>query len=288
MSAISAAIAAAGVVNFIKALVREELGQEARLYFPSTRRRAVPDGLSTLTIAAASCYCPLDRQGDWIERWPTSPRFLNGMGTQNAALEYHDVLAFKGFAREGPEAVPLNGSSILPTTSSKSRTWHGGSRPMRYPVRRRMDEKHIFPADTDPGRGWSSASRPIYVSEESGGSRPRPARGGADHGSDGVRLSVDQLVHFDPQHAEWNSTSARAAVKPNTCRRWSGWSGSASYCLTEPTSGSDARRSRPKRRSTVNQLTLFRSKAFPAAARTKSTMARTGEHDGPRVSPRGD
>ena len=64
------------------------------------------------------------------------------------------------------------------------------------------DEKHIFPRDTIR-KAAELGFGAIYVSRGKRRDRPRPARSGADHGSDGLWLPVDQRLHLDPQHGRW-------------------------------------------------------------------------------------
>jgi hypothetical protein len=70
------------------------------------------------------------------------------------------------------------------------------------------DEKHIFPRDTIKAAAELGFAA-IYVSEEIGRHRAGPARGGADHGGDGLWLPLDQRVHLDPQHGELDDRPVR-------------------------------------------------------------------------------
>ena len=67
------------------------------------------------------------------------------------------------------------------------------------PFAAEWDEKHIFPRDTIREAAELGFGA-IYVSRGERRDRPRAARGGADHGGDGLWLPVDQRLHLDPQH----------------------------------------------------------------------------------------
>ena len=76
------------------------------------------------------------------------------------------------------------------------------------PFAAEWDEKHIFPRDTIREAAELGFGA-IYVSRGKRRNRPWPARGGADHGGDGLRLPVDQRLHLDPQHGELDDRPLR-------------------------------------------------------------------------------
>jgi alkylation response protein AidB-like acyl-CoA dehydrogenase len=117
------------------------------------------------------------------------------------------------------------------------------------------------------------------------GHRPRPARSGADHGGDGLWLPVHVGVHLDPQHGRMDdrrlgdmdvkvALSARSRIMERI----------ASYCLTEPSSGSDAAALRTKAVREGDDYVVTGAKQFISGGGENEvyvTMVRTGE-DGPK------
>ena len=76
------------------------------------------------------------------------------------------------------------------------------------PFAAEWDEKHIFPRDTIREAAELGFGVDLRVRGKRR-DRPRPARGGADHGGDGLWLPVHQRVHLDPQHGELDDRPLR-------------------------------------------------------------------------------
>ena len=70
------------------------------------------------------------------------------------------------------------------------------------------DEKHIFPQGHDQGRRRARLRGDLRLGGERR-DRARAARGGADHGGDGLWLPLDQRVHLDPQHGRVDARPVR-------------------------------------------------------------------------------
>ena len=70
------------------------------------------------------------------------------------------------------------------------------------------DEKHVFPKDTIKRRGRARLRGDLRLGGERR-DRARAARGGADHGGDGLWLPFDQRVHLDPQHGRVDARPVR-------------------------------------------------------------------------------
>ena len=63
------------------------------------------------------------------------------------------------------------------------------------------DEKHIFPRDTIRQAAELGFGVDLRLRGERR-HRPRPARGGVDHGGDGLWLPLHLGLHLDPQYGE--------------------------------------------------------------------------------------
>ena len=151
------------------------------------------------------------------------------------------------------------------------------------------DEKHIFPRDTIREAAELGFGA-IYVSEESGRHWPRPARGRADHGGDGLRLPVDQRFHLDPQYGALDDRPLRLGRGEAEVPTVDDHDGTDRQLLPDRAilrlrRGGIEDQSGPRRRP----LCRLRDPrpSSPAAARTKSTSRWPGPgEEGPRGSPR--
>ncbi|MEO6215987.1 MAG: acyl-CoA dehydrogenase family protein, partial [Sphingomonas sp.] len=152
------------------------------------------------------------------------------------------------------------------------------------PFAAEWDEKHIFPRDTIKEAaelGFAS----IYVSEESGGI----ALGRLESA-----LIMEQMAYGCPSTSAFISIHNMAswmidrfggqAVKDKYLPRLVGMDQIASYCLTEPGSGSDAAALKTKAVEDGDDYIVTGSKQFISGAGENEvyvTMVRTGE-DGPK------
>jgi alkylation response protein AidB-like acyl-CoA dehydrogenase len=146
------------------------------------------------------------------------------------------------------------------------------------------DEKHIFPRDTIRAAAELGFGA-IYVSEESGGIGPWAARGGFDHGSDGLRRPVHLRLHLDPQHGRLDDRPLRSRRgEAEYLPQMVTMEQLGSYCLTEPGSGSDAAALKTRAVKDGDHYVVSGSKAFISGGGENEiyvTMVRTGP-EGPK------
>ena len=121
----------------------------------------------------------------------------------------------------------------------------------------------------------------IYVREDVGGSGARPARRGADLRGAGGRLPDHRGLHLDPQHGRLDDRPVRVGRRCGSagCPRCRRWRRIASYCLTEPGSGSDAAALRPRAPCATATTTCSTArKAFISGGGRERRLSRHGAH----------
>ena len=196
-----------------KQLVTASHRQEARLCRQAARRRARSCSATTLTLRRPLSVRD-DRLGGQGARHstagPTSRAFHERM-LQRPSVRH--VLQFEGLLRERTRRL----AALADRRSRPRAAPHDPVRPHRRPapdpgdgaqVHCGRDHARSPPSGTrsTSSRATRSARRPSSASARSTSvrgerrHRPRPARGGADHGGDGLRLPLDQRLHLDPQH----------------------------------------------------------------------------------------
>ena len=195
----------------MKQLVDARPWQEARLCRPAARRRPVP------VRRSADPARPLSVRDDRLggqnssvsTNGPTSAAFRERMMRARGCSPRASVRRIaRGANRRGLERPRNDANSTSPTTSSKSRRWRASSRPMQSRRSPPSGTRSTSSRGHDPRGGRARLWRDLRLRGKRR-DRPGPARSGADHGGDGLRLPVDQRVHLDPQHGELDDRPLR-------------------------------------------------------------------------------
>ena len=149
------------------------------------------------------------------------------------------------------------------------------------PKARAWDENETFPVP-ELRQAAALGFGGIYVKDDVGGSRAVAARRHHHLRGAGAGLHLDRGLHLDPQHGGVDDRRLRRRRRSagNSCRKLCTMEHFASYCLTEPDSGSDAASLKTKavRDGDHYVLERHRRRSSPAAACPTSTSAwsRTG------------
>jgi len=154
------------------------------------------------------------------------------------------------------------------------------------PFAAQWDEDHSFPLETIK----AAAELALRLDLRQRGKRRYRARAagiGADHGSHGlmVALTTSAFISIHNMAAWMIDRSGAMTSRRAICLRLSPWTEIASYCLTEPGSGSDAAALRTTARLEGDHYVVNGTKQFNSAGGVSDiyvTMVRTGD-----ASPKG-
>ncbi len=193
----------------MKQLRHPRARQEARLYRRASRRRSVPDWRRSdpsrrLSVRDHRLGGKDDRPRQMAEP-PCIPRAHDAtpLGAPCAAVRRIAGRGTRGLERPRNDAIrPHRRPAPDPGDGAQVH------RRRDHAERRRMGREAHLPARHDP-RGRRARFRRDLRLRGKRRHRPRPARGGADHGGDGLWLPVDQRLHLDPQHGELDDRPLR-------------------------------------------------------------------------------